>query len=398
MSIAPWIFDEQGKAWPNSLKRFTMSGLLVPEATSIAAKVPASGYSNTIMLEGPQDAASEVVNLIGDHGIYQIGTGTISSAGVNVTGTNTLFLRELQAGDTIVVNGQTRVVAAITTNTVLTTTVAFNPVMAANAFAYYTVLNTDVENRLGVIITDMAYQRELMNTYVPCLHVFGDYQKQAWLKQSLLLERNQTLKLRFRNRSTQAPAGFVFGAQVGKWQAESLNDPEVLRFIREMKRHRLLCQPYWLTLDNEYLTLAANSTGIGFLSVTKDMLLILFNVYGHMTTAGQAGNTTEGFTLKLTEQRTGRVFNRQPLVRTMICGTAQEPFRLPHPMFLDPANVLRADFTNLVTDATTDVWLTLHGVGVYLKKSGLVDEGIMREAKRIWDATQQPTLIPASVQ
>lgn len=400
MSLAPWIFDEKGQAWPNSLKRFAMSGLLVPESTSIAVKVPlktgsTAGQSNPILLEGPQDAISELVALVGDHGIRQIGTGTISSAGVAVTGTNTFFTRELQVGDTIVVSGQTATVATITSDTALTTSLAFAPALSSNAFAYLTPANTDVENRLGVVITDMAYQRELMNNWVPALHVFGDYQKQEWIKQTILLERNQTLKLRFQNDSTSARAGFVFGSQVGKWQAEALNEPDVLRFVREMKRHRVLCQPYWLTLDNQKVTLTASSAGIGFLTNTKDMLLILFNVYGHMYSAGAAGNITEGFSVKLTEQRTGRVLMSQPLVRTQICGTAQEPFRLPCPLFMDPQNQLRADFTNLVTDASTEVWMTLHGVGVYLKQSGLTDKDVMAEARRIWQASQQVTAIPA---
>jgi hypothetical protein len=58
------------------------------------------------------------------------GTGTISSSGVTVTGVGTSFLTQLSSGDTITSDGETRTVDTITSNTVLTTTVAFTGLSA----------------------------------------------------------------------------------------------------------------------------------------------------------------------------------------------------------------------------------------------------------------------------
>lgn len=66
--IAPWVYDEKGQAYCNRLKRFALSGVLVPENLSLVAKMLASGQSKPIFLEGPQDAVSEVTNLAAGRG------------------------------------------------------------------------------------------------------------------------------------------------------------------------------------------------------------------------------------------------------------------------------------------------------------------------------------------
>tara|TARA_R110002020_G_scaffold261816_2_gene476198 strand:- start:191 stop:709 length:519 start_codon:yes stop_codon:yes gene_type:complete len=59
-------------------------------------------------------------------------TGTIDVTGtnVNVPGTNTLFLSELSVGDEVVISGETRTVATITSNTAATVTAAFGSDLA----------------------------------------------------------------------------------------------------------------------------------------------------------------------------------------------------------------------------------------------------------------------------
>ena len=59
-------------------------------------------------------------------------TGSIDVTGtnVNVPGTNTLFLSELSVGDEVVITGETRTVAAITSNTAATVTAAFGSDLA----------------------------------------------------------------------------------------------------------------------------------------------------------------------------------------------------------------------------------------------------------------------------
>ena len=65
-----------------------------------------------------------------------IGSGTISSVGVAVTGVGTAFTTQLQVGDLILASGQLRRVASIINNFNLTVDVAFLPVLAATPYTY----------------------------------------------------------------------------------------------------------------------------------------------------------------------------------------------------------------------------------------------------------------------
>jgi hypothetical protein len=60
-------------------------------------------------------------------------SGTISSAGLNVTGAGTSFTTQLRQGDLIRASGQVRQVASITNNTALVLLDAFNPNLAAGS-------------------------------------------------------------------------------------------------------------------------------------------------------------------------------------------------------------------------------------------------------------------------
>ncbi len=64
------------------------------------------------------------------------GSGTISSAGVTVTGSSTAFTTQLTIGDTITASGQTQVVTAIASDTSLTVDPGFSPNVTAVAFTY----------------------------------------------------------------------------------------------------------------------------------------------------------------------------------------------------------------------------------------------------------------------
>ena len=59
-------------------------------------------------------------------------TGSIDVTGtnVNVPGTNTLFLSELSIGDEVVISGETRTIATITSDTAATVTAAFGSDLA----------------------------------------------------------------------------------------------------------------------------------------------------------------------------------------------------------------------------------------------------------------------------
>lgn len=70
-------------------------------------------------------------------GFFTDGTGTLASSGTTVTGSSTVFLSQLEAGDWIVAGGQARKVAAIASNTSLTTDTAFSPVLPAGTMFSY---------------------------------------------------------------------------------------------------------------------------------------------------------------------------------------------------------------------------------------------------------------------
>lgn len=68
------------------------------------------------------------------------GTVSIASGSTQVTGTNTWFLTQIAPGDTITINGESRIVASIASNTSLQVTTAFTTsatgVIATRSFDY----------------------------------------------------------------------------------------------------------------------------------------------------------------------------------------------------------------------------------------------------------------------
>jgi hypothetical protein len=58
------------------------------------------------------------------------GTIDVTGTNVNVPGTNTLFLSELSVGDEVVISGETRTIATITSDTAATVTAAFGSDLA----------------------------------------------------------------------------------------------------------------------------------------------------------------------------------------------------------------------------------------------------------------------------
>ena len=66
-----------------------------------------------------------------DFTVAGTGTGTITSSGLTVTGAGTVFLSQVKAGDSILAGNQIQIVTSVTSDTVLTTRVAFSPVIPA---------------------------------------------------------------------------------------------------------------------------------------------------------------------------------------------------------------------------------------------------------------------------
>jgi len=64
-------------------------------------------------------------------------SGTVTAATTTVTGTNTVFLKQLVSGDQIMIGSQVRTVATIPNDTTFTVTSAFNPAITLPSTAHY---------------------------------------------------------------------------------------------------------------------------------------------------------------------------------------------------------------------------------------------------------------------
>ncbi len=403
--LPTFVSDKEGNLLLNSLRRFVQSGVVVPRADSIIAKMRAAasatspGQSNIIPIQGPEDARSFFYSYSGAQGLSNIGTGTISNAANAIIGVGTKFKSELQVGDTIVINGATGTVATITDDTHLSTVLVLACVSLP--FAYLTPVIADVRDRMTVEINDTAWQRLLMNRPVICNHVFGSARKPLYLRESTLLETNQTVLFKFFNNSTAGPGSFGFSNEACKYQTEAMKRAEVQAFIAKERKRKTWFQPYWLTLDDNFVTIPASSQATKFLTCTGDITLVLFYMYGQVITNGVQGNTQEKVQIELFDDKTGRAMQNQPFTLNTGCGTPENPFIFPTPWIVEPQSQIKVKFRSLITDAPIDVFLTMHGAAFYTGNrrmgGGLIDPEILAESRRIYNATK-PVLIPASPQ
>ena len=392
--IKTLIKDSRGNININSLRRYVRSGLVVPSQANLISRVPKAvgsnpGSSLPIVLEGPQDGYSELYSFNGLQGAAVSGTGALDSLLTTVTGTGTKFTSELAIGDRIISDGQTRVVASVTSDTILDTTVAFSPVLAADTFVRSIPVNTDVRDRMTVEITDTAFSRRLMNQPVPVDHIFGSNLYPGFLEETILLEKNQTLMFKFYNNSTAADGSFCLSSEGRKWGAEVFERDEVRNHIVNLRGRKYVMQPYWLTLDAA-TSITAGSRASQFMTCTGDITLILFTRMGRFLSSGAAGDIREGLTLEMQNTRTGIPYQNQPITINTGCGDAGRPYRFHHPIILDPQSQIKVDFTNLITDQSTDAFLTLGGVAVLTGRSALTDPAIINEANRIYNEHQSP--------
>jgi hypothetical protein len=408
------FIQNNNSVYLNSLRRYVFSGVVVPSQANMIVKVPAmvgtnAGMSLPIPLEGPQDAFTEIKSVVGFQGLRRVGTGTFTAlaGGVAMTGIGTNFSQELLIGDTIIVVDdlgavQTKTIATVTGQTTATVTVAFAnnvnivppppPAVFPSPFVYFTPVIADVQNRMTVDIQDMAWNRKLMNKPVPVVHVFGTNQFPGYFAEDILLEKNQIAMFKFYNNSTSGNGSVSFSHEGRKWQLEAHRRPEVAKLIKEKRDRKTFLQPYWLTLDND-IRVDGNSQATGFLTCTGDIDLFLFDIRAHIVNSGAApvGDIQEFVEFQLSYTRNGRFYQSAPFTLNTGTGTAGQPFPLPHPILLKPQSQIKVSVRSLLTSATqTDVFLTMHGVGLYTGRSGITDPSILKEARRIWVDSESP--------
>ncbi len=400
------IFNEKGVAQLNALKRYCLSGIIVPRQdlfvtpVPVAASITQPGRSMPVPLQGPDDAFSEVYSFSGEQAATFQGIGKITTDGfsVAVVGIGTKFTTQLQVGGSISTAAGSGFVQTITSDTTATTGIA----MAANAASDYFFRQNVDTTKLFVSITDQAWRRKLMNRDVPVKHVFGSNEKPGFIKESLLLETNQTLLLEYVNYDTSNATSFAAIAEGRKWQYEAMKSKEVYDYIGGLRERKQYIQPYWLTLDKGFSSLAAGARSVELLTCTGDITLVLFNLYAQaFRTDDGLIDVTNKILVEFTDAKTKRSLQSQPVPLGACAGSIENPFRLSSPLIVEPQTQIQVNFLN--TDSSpVNVFLTYHGVAIYtgssFRGSTLNNRKLIDEAAIMYEAMSTPQIRPASPQ
>jgi len=296
----------------SELTTFVKSGILVPPSANQPVITPArsgsaNGVSPSIIVEAPTNAYAKINSLIGAHG-------------------------------------------------------------AADASA--------VQARLQVLISDISgIERTLMNRPALVNHVFGSNENPFFMddySNYIMLEPLQDLQFQFFNASTGGTSNFSFMLEATKYQREALRNSKTAEDVmRMLKKFRQVC-PYWFSMNqnisstnNPGVTLAASASSEISYTAREDTFLILTALMGTGLTAGVTGDTNEIFTVQIFDARTGQPLQNQEISFNCAAGNAQFPYILPTPLFVEPSQTLQCIVRNLITDASTDVFLTFHGIAMY---------------------------------
>lgn len=399
------FIEKDGAQFLNSLKRYVLSGTLVPSQRNGIVKIPGAvgtnlGVSIPTPLEGPQDAHTELHSLTGAQGLSVIGLGTISSAAAIVTGIGTSFLAQVFPGDTIKdTTGQSQTVLSVQSDTQFTTAVAFGVPLAGSVYSILTPIDAAAQATISCMIQDVSYQRFFMNAPVPVLHLFGDNQKPSMFSERILLQKNHVLRYQFFNPAAAA-ASVGFSMEGRKWQIEATEHyPEVANLISSLIARQTMLSPYWLTLDVQpgtiKTTIPANGSASATMTNTGSNFLFAYFAYGNAVSSGVAGDTQEMFSFEMIDGKTGQPLQRQPQTLNTGLGTAQNPYRFSTPLLIEPRNQVLIKFKNLITDQPTDVFMTLGCTALLGPNTAITDPNLLAEAQNIYAATQ-PELMEAT--
>lgn len=229
-----------------------------------------------------------------------------------------------------------------------------------------TSVAADVQNRLTVEISDTAYRRQYMNRPILVNQVFGTPLNPFFLAESFMLENQQTMKFQLFNNSTVGNSIFSMMVEMRKFQATALTRQNVSAKIGEMRKQKSFRNPFWLT-TNDPVTIPASGTTNVLFTNSRDYFLVLRYLMGQaIVPGGAAGDTQEIFTVRLFDAKTDRPLMNHPVTFNTLAGTASFPFVLPTPMLVEPVTAIRAQISSLITNQPIEVFLTFHGVGVYV--------------------------------
>jgi hypothetical protein len=235
--------------------------------------------------------------------------------------------------------------------------------------------NAAVQARLSVEITDTLYRRILMNRDILVNHVFGQrlvppnvvvtMAAPFQTVESLLLDPQQTLAFQFFNNSTAGASSFRFHLEGRTTESPAWNRSDVQAHLQAARARKPYIYPFWITTDAP-VSIPAGGTLTSFMTVTRDIRLVLFACVETSISAGAAGDLNERYTLEILDGQTQRPMSTQPVARTALAGNANVPFWMPSGWMLEPNSKVQLNFTNLVTDAATEVFLTWHGFAQFV--------------------------------
>lgn len=240
--------------------------------------------------------------------------------------------------------------------------------------------NADVVARQSVIIEDMGWRRKLMNRDILCKHVFGTAQNPFFLMESIFLQPQQTLQSTFFNNSTAGAASWYFNGHGRKYQNTLQTNREGRKFIEDNYERKAYLYPYWLTSDIP-ITLAAAGSKTVFFKITDDMDFVAFKFMLDFITTGVAGDVVQGVSVQLFDPTTDKPMQNSPRTGRCQFGTGTFPF-LTQGWLMQPRTILKAVFTNLVTDQETEVFPTFHGVARYRGKANFAQDAGVRPVEQ----------------
>jgi hypothetical protein len=235
----------------------------------------------------------------------------------------------------------------------------------------------DVTNRLTCDITDTIYRRKLSNRDVLVDHVFGQrlipptvaVTQLAPFKmcESLFLEPQQTLQLALFNNSTAGSSSLKLQFEAKQTQSPAWNRDDVREEIARDRARKPLLYPFWITPDAGPINLTAGQSRDVFMTVTRDIRLVLFaRMASTVVGGGAAGDLVNFFSVQLFDGQTERPLQNQPVVSTCWGGNANNPRWLPTGWVLEPNSLVRIRVTSLLTAGTQDVFLTFAGTASFV--------------------------------
>lgn len=234
----------------------------------------------------------------------------------------------------------------------------------------------DVQNRLTVEITDIAYRRRYMNRPIIVNHVFGSNLQPFFFNESVMLESQQSMNFQFFNNSVAGASTFRSAMEARKFQASALAKDNVTSELAKARQRKTFLNPFWLSSNQlgQSIVVPAGGTVNVFFENSRDYFLVLFYLMCQTLTTGAAGDTIEVISFRLFDAKTERELMNVPVTQNTGTGTSNFPYVLPSALMVEPRTTLRMQITNLVTDQPTEVWMTFHGVGMFVAEENPWEE------------------------